>query len=147
MTTTTYCCLACREYRLRPEFRRVGLGCVCSSECLADIRSRTHRSPPRVVANPGLSTAVKAAVRRRDQYRCRTCGRRSNLHVHHINYVSEGADHSVHNLITLCDEHHGMVHSDKRRWQPICRAYIWLLYVENCQRFLIDIERQFATAS
>ena len=35
------------------------------------------------------------------------------------------------NLITLCREHHDLVHSNKRKYQPLCRCYIWKLYVEG----------------
>ena len=41
---------------------------------------------------------------------CVICGTNKNLHHHHvIPKVSGGTDHQ-HNLITLCDNHHEMVH-------------------------------------
>ena len=41
---------------------------------------------------------------------CVICGTNKNLHHHHvIPKVSGGTDHQ-HNLITLCDKHHEMVH-------------------------------------
>lgn len=73
---------------------------------------------------------MRAAVLTRDQYRCRFCGSTA-VHVHHINYRSEGVDHSPHNLIVLCSKHHDLVHSDKHHWKPILLATIWILYVEG----------------
>jgi hypothetical protein len=67
------------------------------------------------------------------------------LHEHHIHYRSEGVDHSVDNLLVLCHEHHELVHSDKRRWQPVCLAYIADLH-EGRQRYLPDIDRELNAA-
>jgi 5-methylcytosine-specific restriction endonuclease McrA len=79
-------------------------------------------------------------VLERDQ-RCRYCGTRRNLHVHHINYKSQGGSHDPHNLITLCNAHHDLVHTNKGLWQPILRAYIWLLYIEGRRLFLLEVKR------
>lgn len=73
--------------------------------------------------------------------RCRYCGIRRNLHVHHIDYKSQGGNNDLHNLIVLCVEHHDLVHSNKGLWQPLLRAYIWLLYIENRRLFVLDIKR------
>jgi hypothetical protein len=43
----------------------------------------------------------------RDNFECQDCGISENLHVHHIEPVSEGgAKFDTKNLITLCQEHH-----------------------------------------
>jgi hypothetical protein len=76
----------------------------------------------------------------RDQ-RCRYCGTRRNLHAHHIAYRSQGGTDDPHNLITLCNDHHDLVHTNKGLWQPLLRAYIWLLYIEGRRLFLLDIKR------
>jgi hypothetical protein len=76
----------------------------------------------------------------RDQ-RCRYCGTRDGLDPHHIEYRSEGGSDDPHNLIMLCRRHHDLVHSDKGLWQPLLRAYIWLLYIEGRRLFLLDIKR------
>lgn len=73
--------------------------------------------------------------------RCRYCGTRANLDVHHIEYRSQGGNDDRHNLIALCRTHHDLVHTNKGLWQPVLRAYIWLLYVENRRLFLLDIKR------
>jgi len=50
------------------------------------------------------------------------------LSVHHIEYLSQGGANVMHNLISLCGAHHAEVHSNKKLWQPILRATIWLTY-------------------
>jgi len=42
-------------------------------------------------------------------YRCRLCGCRKNLHVHHIHYNSLGSE-GVLDLTPLCDDHHYSYH-------------------------------------
>lgn len=53
--------------------------------------------------------------------RCVFCGTTSNLHYHHIYYRSERKDliDDPSNGIMLCEEHHRLVHSNKRKYQPI----------------------------
>ncbi len=46
----------------------------------------------------------------RDRARCRVCEFELALHVHHIVPRSKGGTDDVHNLITLCPNHHAMVH-------------------------------------
>jgi hypothetical protein len=74
--------------------------------------------------------------------RCRMCGTTRALAIHHIRYKSQGIDHSPLNLIVLCnDVCHGIVHSRKRHWQPICLAYIWLRYAERRNLSLLQVEK------
>lgn len=42
---------------------------------------------------------------------------------HHIIYKSGGGGDNHDNLITLCRKHHDLVHSDKRKYQPILIKY------------------------
>lgn len=77
----------------------------------------------------------------RDCNKCVFCGTRDALHVHHIVYRSQGGEDEPSNLIVLCAEHHDKVHSDKRRWFPVCRAYIWLYYVDGKRTKLYVLER------
>lgn len=49
----------------------------------------------------------------RDRWKCRRCGYRQALHIHHIIYRSQmGVDESW-NLITVCNECHDAIHSGK----------------------------------
>ena len=41
---------------------------------------------------------------------CVICGTNKNLEDHHIKPVSRGGDNHQHNFITLCEEHHEMIH-------------------------------------
>lgn len=59
-------------------------------------------------------------VMQRDNCRCRLCGTSLNLQLHHIIYRSEDKSkiNDVNNCIMLCVEHHALVHSNKKYWQP-----------------------------
>lgn len=143
----TYRCQGCREWFRRPEYQRVGLGAVCSPGCFTTVRSR--RPAPKVVARPvagdDVPADVRTAVYLRDRHRCRYCGATAPVELHHITYRSEGVDHSPHNLVTLCPTHHALMHTDKRRWQPVLRAYIWMAYVEGTTNWVVDIERRLCS--
>lgn len=135
---STYRCQGCGQYHRGEPHRRFGLGAVCSEECITKIRKRRGSRPPTPPDQPLPS--IRAAVLARDQG-CRFCGTQANLHVHHIRYRSQGLDHTVSNLIVLCREHHDLVHSDKRRWQPACQAYIEHV-VMGRRRYLAEIDRE-----
>lgn len=141
----SYRCLGCRDYKPRPEYRRVGLGAVCSADCLATTRAkRTKKTPMR--AAPDVSAQNRGEVLARDAFRCRFCGTRDGLHAHHIAYRSEGHNHSPSNLIMLCAEHHQVVHSDKGRWQPVCMTYIAEVLAGRA-RFLPELDREMRGAA
>lgn len=57
----------------------------------------------------------------RDNYSCRLCGSNNWLQLHHILYRSQRKDliNDVNNCIMLCEECHRLVHSNKKKWQPI----------------------------
>ena len=42
---------------------------------------------------------------------CVICGTNKNIEQHHIIPVCKGGDDHPHNFISLCVEHHGMIHS------------------------------------
>lgn len=68
-----------------------------------------------------IPAATRKLVYARDGHRCRWCGRtNAGLNIHHIVYRSAGGGHhhpSI--LITLCPQHHQLVHTDKRRYTPL----------------------------
>ena len=70
------------------------------------------------------------------------CGTNRNLHVHHIRYRSEGGDHHERNLITLCLTDHDLVHSNKRRWQPILTETMRYHYDEELFLSVPEAERR-----
>lgn len=50
---------------------------------------------------------------------CMLCGKPYNLNIHHIRYGSVGRHTYYGNIIRLCINCHQLVHSNKRKWQPI----------------------------
>lgn len=108
------------------------------------LREETLATTVGCCSGTALSRDWKDQTLERDQ-RCRYCGTRRNLHVHHIDYKSQGGNNDLHNLIALCVEHHDLVHTNKGLWQPLLRAYIWLLYIESRRLFLLDIKRIYLT--
>ena len=60
-------------------------------------------------------------VLKRDNYMCQICGTNQNLHLHHIRYRSERKDliDEPTNLIMLCFKCHELVHSSKKKYQPM----------------------------
>jgi predicted restriction endonuclease len=53
---------------------------------------------------------LREKVLKRDGWRCQTCGRSENLHVHHMVFRSQLGDDVEENLITLCSNCHQKVH-------------------------------------
>lgn len=62
-------------------------------------------------------------VMQRDNYKCRLldCTCYGKLELHHIKYRSEAKDliNEPTNCICLCTFHHKLVHSNKKKYQPI----------------------------
>jgi 5-methylcytosine-specific restriction endonuclease McrA len=148
----TFRCQACRRYIRGAPYRRIGLGAVCSETCATLLATRPrHARPteaidrprsrtPAIHHAPGIPPATRRCVAERDK-RCRYCGKRADLHLHHIVYRSSGGSHDETNLIVLCGDHHAFVHQNKRVWQPILQKYIRMFYDEHRQLFLLDIKR------
>lgn len=49
---------------------------------------------------------------------CAICGS-PYIHLHHIRYGACGRKTYMGNVIPLCEEHHRLVHSNKKKWQPV----------------------------
>ena len=60
------------------------------------------------------SENVKAYVKARDGFRCRSCGSRDHLEVHHIRQRKDGGSDRPDNLVTLCHECHKAWHEGKK---------------------------------
>lgn len=58
--------------------------------------------------------------------RCRLCGRITALQLHHILYRSERKDliDEPTNCIMLCSDCHRLVHSNKRKYQPLLQDIV-----------------------
>ena len=61
----------------------------------------------------GWEENAKAYVRDRDGYKCRICGSKEKLEVHHIQYKSQGGSDTPANLACLCHKCHGKLHAGK----------------------------------
>jgi 5-methylcytosine-specific restriction endonuclease McrA len=57
--------------------------------------------------------ALRKHVLTRDSWKCRHCGMRNGLEVHHIIYRSNQGPDETWNLITLCGSCHSGMHSHK----------------------------------
>jgi hypothetical protein len=62
---------------------------------------------------PNEYAELCAKVLARDEWRCRHCKFRQNLHVHHIVFRSEMGPDETWNLVTLCHACHSGVHQGK----------------------------------
>jgi hypothetical protein len=58
-----------------------------------------------------MERAVRAAVSVRDRRRCRCCGRREGLHLHHLVFRSKGGRWSTENIVTLDAICHALIHA------------------------------------
>lgn len=56
--------------------------------------------------------ALCKAVLERDHWKCRSCGSRNNLCVHHIVFRSQQGPDEEWNLITVCSRCHSGIHVD-----------------------------------
>ena len=61
-------------------------------------------------ATPQLTKGQRNRILTRDGQRCRCCGSRRSLQVHHIRFVSHGGKSTADNLLTLCSYCHGRIH-------------------------------------
>ena len=114
-------CGGCKDY-FRPQemYKSSGVQAFCTVDCM------TSKQPKRKKKSKDIPKAVRDEVFKRFKHKCAYCGRSHGLLApHHIKYRSEGVDHSLGNLVLLCQEHHAMVHADKKKWQPILMDYIF----------------------
>ena len=65
---------------------------------------------PRLRLDAASFESLRQQVLRRDGWRCQSCGRMSNLEVHHQHFRSRLGDDSEANLITLCAICHAGAH-------------------------------------
>lgn len=95
---------------------------ICSKDCW-DTKQKKPKAKKQSVtkkAPSGIPQPVRKKVMERDNWRCRYCLKKSDgLHLHHVLYRSQGGPDTLGNLITLCMGCHELVHSNKRRWQPV----------------------------
>lgn len=122
-------CAGCHQYIDKEDAIRVGIQSFCSYACrLPKKKDKEHKpTTARRKSRKPTDFRLRRKVRERDKW-CRYCGTTQNLHVHHIQYRSQGGADEESNLITLCLEHHALVHSSKERFAPLCFGVLWLTY-------------------
>lgn len=59
----------------------------------------------------GWNTKISITVKKRDGNKCKLCGSKKSLKAHHIDFTK--TNHSLNNLITLCNSCHQKVHNGK----------------------------------
>lgn len=142
-------CSYCRSYVEKETLYRCSpLLKVCSAECMTGLACRRqvvkktkHVPASKKETDGGIPKLVREEVLARDRYRCRYCAGTSFLHLHHIIYRSQGGIHEPWNLITLCEEHHSLMHSDKRRWMPVLQGVNYLYYFSRTLLTVPQTER------
>jgi len=73
--------------------------------------------------------ALCKSILRRDGYKCRSCGSRSALHVHHIQFRSQQGPDASWNLITLCSACHSGVHEYKLSIGSLANADLFVKFI------------------
>lgn len=144
-------CAFCKKYIDREKARRYGLSSYCDLHCMSDHMWAQRSSKNAFKVSTGKQSkkpktdvpkATRDAVLLVDKV-CRSCFTTKNLHLHHVVYrgqklrLMEG-DHQRHNLITLCRDCHEKVHSDKKRYQPLLLALIWMRDVMGSNYYTLE---------
>ena len=95
---------------------------MCSDKEYKKVKSIKKVSKKRVFVNDKTYKAVFI----RDKGRCRLCGDEKGLHMHHIIYRSQDKKlvNDVNNCIMLCIGCHALVHSNKKKYQPMLMEMI-----------------------
>lgn len=57
---------------------------------------------------------LRRAIRKRDRYTCKLCGKEPSVHIHHIDYDKKNCDPK--NLITLCIKCNAKVNFNRNYW-------------------------------
>lgn len=135
-------CKYCHDYTDIDEAYRVGLSSYCSSE---HFYAQQHQSQKDAIArrrrtSTEMSAQDKAVARLADGNKCRCCNSRNNLQVHHIKYRSEGGTNDKENLITVCVECHGLVHSNKKQYQPLLFELVELRSIGDIETSLRELQ-------
>lgn len=85
---------------------------------------------------------VKAAVLNRDTYSCQICGAKdTRLEVHHIRFRSQGGSDSMDNLVTLCKDCHGNVHSGELTFDKKVQSFKHASHMNIMRKRLVELLR------
>ena len=72
-------------------------------------------------AKKDISSKTRQLVNERDKGICQLCGKYGSINLHHIYYRSQRRDliDEPTNLISLCVSCHKLVHTNKKKYQPM----------------------------
>ncbi len=125
-------CGQCKEYFLQQEMISTGLGKLCSQDCLTSLQNkardknsrriaskRSSQSPRSSKKRVGIPPEIRQAVKERDRKRCRRCGNKNGIQLHHVQYLSQGGKDEIENILVLCLLCHQGVHANSLDWKPI----------------------------
>jgi len=76
-----------------------------------------------------MERAVRIAVQARDGRRCRCCGRRDGLHLHHLTFRSKGGKWQTNNIVTLDAICHALLHARQ----------LWIIGKDADKRLMFDV--------
>jgi hypothetical protein len=76
--------------------------------------------------------SIYAAVTFRDDHRCRCCGRKDNLHHHHLVFRSKQGADSTENVCLLCRFCHALLHARQ----------LWILGKNADKRLSFEIDER-----
>ena len=125
------CELCGKPIKVRPRVLKRGWGRTCK-HCAQILRVLGRKNPNfrhgkrRAYWKERISPERRAAIRKRDGYRCVNCGQPGRelggkkLDVHHVISVLDGGPDTDDNLVTVCRRCHGQVEMGrmKLRWHP-----------------------------
>lgn len=125
-------CSSCKEYVPLVDMKVHGLSALCGECSLAPPKRPNRVYKPRVRTPPRnpMPEGRWQEVMDRDKGTCRSCESQADV-VHHCRYRSEDSTPAVHrieNLAALCTDCHLQVHTNKRKYQPLLLAMLWLEY-------------------
>lgn len=100
----------------------------------AQPRPRPRIFDKRDTAREKLATLrrVYLAVDIRDQRCCRCCGRKEQLHRHHLTFRSKGGGDVTENLVTLCAGCHSLLHARQ----------LWILGKNADKRLTFELDER-----
>ena len=83
---------------------------------------------------------VKAAVLNRDTYSCQICGAKdTRLEIHHIQFRSQGGSDTMDNLVTLCKNCHGKVHSGELTFDKKIKSFKHATHMNIMRKRLVEL--------
>ena len=115
----------CREYKMKNEENSAYKNKKCTEFTKKSAKKSTLKGKSPVKSGKNKKVTVTKEIYNfvieRDKYCCRLCGSTNWIQLHHILYRSQRKDliNDINNCIMLCDDCHKLVHSNKKRWQPI----------------------------